>query len=54
MISKGRGQGTLEYVIIFAVAVAAIILVVNKFLKPRVDASYDHLKDELGAKFNSY
>ena len=52
MIRKGIGQGTLEYVIIFAAVVAAIIIVAN-VLRPKIWGSYGHLKDELNAKFNS-
>ncbi len=43
-----RGQGTLEYVIIL-VAVVAVIIAVARFLKPKVESSYDHLDAEIKA-----
>jgi|WetSurMetagenome_2_1015567.scaffolds.fasta_scaffold179605_2 hypothetical protein len=37
------GQSTLEYVIILAAVVGAIVLVATNFLKPKLTDSYDTL-----------
>lgn len=42
-----RGQGTLEYVIILAAIVAAIIVVANSYLKPRLQSSYGTLTGKM-------
>jgi len=44
-----KGQGTLEYVIILAAVVAAIIVVANA-LRPKIQNSYDTLGDKMEAK----
>jgi len=44
-----KGQGTLEYVIILAAVVAAIIVVANA-LKPKIEDSYDKLGDKMQKK----
>ena len=41
------GQGTLEYVIILAAVVAAIIAVGNNFLKPRLSSTYETLGNKV-------
>jgi len=42
---KTNGQGTLEYVIIFAAIVGAVIFVVA-LMQPKIRSSYDHLAAE--------
>jgi len=50
-VSK-RGQGTLEYVIILAAVVAAIIAVATA-LKPKIQDSYDALGTTMETKVKS-
>jgi len=49
MKSFRRGQGTLEYVIILAAVVAAIIVVANA-LKPKIQGAYNTLGDKMQNK----
>jgi len=49
MRSFRKGQGTLEYVIILAAVVAAIIVVANA-LKPKIQASYNTLGTKMQTK----
>lgn len=44
-----KGQSTLEYVIILAAVVGAIIAVATMF-KPKLSATYGTLTDKMGAK----
>lgn len=44
-----KGQGTLEYVIILAAVVAAIIVAANA-LKPKIEDSYDTLGTKMQTK----
>ena len=47
-----KGQGTLEYVIILAAVVAAIIVVANA-LRPKIQDSYANLGDKMKNKIVS-
>ncbi|MCK9432778.1 MAG: class III signal peptide-containing protein [Candidatus Omnitrophica bacterium] len=46
MLRLRKGQGTLEYVIILAAVVGAIIAV-GALLKPKLKTSYDDLSDKM-------
>jgi Flp pilus assembly pilin Flp len=46
------GQSTLEYVIILAAVVGAIILVATTVLKPKLQTSYGNLTDKMQSKVN--
>ena len=52
MFKRIRGQSTLEYVIILAAVVGAIILVANA-LKPKVVDTYGGLGDKMKNKVDS-
>ena len=47
-----RGQSTLEYVIILAAVVGAIILIATTVLKPKLQTSYGNLTDKMQSKVN--
>ena len=49
MLKRMKGQSTLEYVIILAAVVGAIILVANA-LKPKVEQTYGGLGDKMRDK----
>jgi Flp pilus assembly pilin Flp len=49
MLKKIRGQSTLEYVIILAAVVGAIIMVANA-LKPKIQDTYGDLGDKMESK----
>ncbi|RJP27416.1 MAG: class III signal peptide-containing protein [Candidatus Omnitrophota bacterium] len=51
MLSK-RGQSTLEYVLILTAIIAAIILVANNFVRPRVGSSLDHVTNQMEQQAN--
>lgn len=42
MFRQKRAQGTLEYIIVFTVIVAAILLASNTFIRERVKNILDH------------
>jgi len=48
-----RGQSTLEYVIILAAVIGAIILVASTFMKPKLQKSYDTLTTKMQDKVES-
>ena len=48
-----RGQSTLEYVIILAAVVGAIILVASTYMKPKLQQSYDTLTTKMQDKVES-
>lgn len=50
MFRKTRGQSTLEYVIILAAIVGAIIMVANSVLKPKIQSTYSGLADKMESK----
>lgn len=50
MLRRIRGQSTLEYVIILAAIVGAIILVANSVLKPKIQSTYSGLADKMESK----
>ena len=45
-----RGQSTLEYVIILAAIIGAIVLVANTILKPKLQGTYNSLTDKMQNK----
>jgi Flp pilus assembly pilin Flp len=49
MLKSRKGQGTLEYVIILAAVVGAIIAV-GTLLKPKLNDSYDNLSEKMKDK----
>ncbi|MBU1998970.1 MAG: hypothetical protein ABIG46_00670 [Candidatus Omnitrophota bacterium] len=51
-MKKRRGQSTLEYVLVLTAIVGAIILAATKFVKPRVEASLDHVTGEMNDQVN--
>ena len=52
MLKRIRGQSTLEYVIILAAVVGAIILVANA-LKPKLETTYGDLGDRMQDKVDT-
>lgn len=46
MLRAKRGQSTLEYIIIFTVIVAAVLLAANSFIRPRVTNILDHVSGQ--------
>lgn len=55
MLRKKRGQSTLEYVMVFAAVVAALIIVVYTKMKPSVESVVDAAAtkmDTAAAAFN--
>ena len=46
-MKRCRGQSTLEYVIILAAIIGAIVLVANTILKPKLKNTYDGLTDKM-------
>ncbi|MFH0854906.1 MAG: hypothetical protein V1869_00080 [Candidatus Omnitrophota bacterium] len=48
-----RAQSTLEYVIILAAVVGAIIYVASTLLKPKLQSSYDTLTTKMHDKIES-
>lgn len=49
MLRRIKGQSTLEYVIILAAVIGAIVMVANA-LKPKIEATYDTLGDTMQTK----
>lgn len=49
-MKRCRGQSTLEYVIILAAIVGAIIMVANSVLKPKIQSTYSGLADKMESK----
>lgn len=45
------GQSTMEYIILFAIVVGAIILAANN-LKPKIQKAYGHLSAGITSKVN--
>ena len=45
------GQSTMEYIILFAIVVGAVILAANK-LKPKIQNAYGHLSAGITSKVN--
>ena len=41
--NRNKGQSTLEYLIVFAVIIATILLVTKTIIKPAVEDSMNHL-----------
>lgn len=48
-----KGQSTLEYVIILAAIIGAIIFVSTTLLKPKLQSTYDTLTTKMQDKVNS-
>jgi len=53
MIKFKQGQSTLEYVIILAAVVGAIILVATTVLKPKLQTSYSDLTGKMQQKVSN-
>jgi hypothetical protein len=51
-MKRFRAQSTLEYVIILAAIIGAIVLVANTILKPKLQSSYSGLTDKMQNKVN--
>ena len=49
-MKRCRGQSTLEYVIILAAIIGAIVLVANTILKPKLQSTYSGLTDKMENK----
>lgn len=49
-MKKRRGQSTLEYVIILAAIIGAIVVVANTVLKPKLQSSYNTLTNKMQTK----
>ncbi|MGA2775797.1 MAG: hypothetical protein ABSE81_07055 [Candidatus Omnitrophota bacterium] len=49
-MKRCKAQSTLEYVIILAAIIGAIVLVANTILKPKLQASYSGLTDKMQTK----
>lgn len=41
-----KGQSTLEYIIVFTVIVAAVLLAANKFIRGRTENMLDHVSGQ--------
>ena len=48
-MERKKGQSTMEYVIVFTVIVAAIILAASQYVKPSVMGSISHVSSEMEA-----
>ena len=51
-MKRCKGQSTLEYVIILAAVIGAIVVVANA-LKPKIESSYGTLGDTMSSKVSS-
>ena len=49
-MKRYKGQSTLEYVIILAAIIGAIVLVASTVLKPKLQSTYSGLTDKMKAK----
>lgn len=46
MRNLSKGQSTLEYIIIFTVIVAAVLVAANMFIRPKVTSMLNHTANE--------
>jgi len=53
MKRSDRGQSTLEYVIIVAAVIGAIVVVAATFLRPKLETSYDGLTTKMENKIGT-
>jgi Flp pilus assembly pilin Flp len=51
-MKRRKAQSTLEYAIILAAIIGAIVLIANTILKPKLQASYSGLTDKMEQKVN--
>ncbi|MFA6217551.1 MAG: hypothetical protein WDL87_07905 [Candidatus Omnitrophota bacterium] len=49
MVSKKKGQSTLEYVLILTAVIAGIIFATTQFIQPRVQSSVNHVTNQMNA-----
>lgn len=47
MFRRNKGQSSLEYALVLVAIIAAILIAANKFVKPRVESSMDHVSGEM-------
>ncbi|MFA5118827.1 MAG: hypothetical protein WC695_08270 [Candidatus Omnitrophota bacterium] len=49
MLSRRKGQSTLEYVLILTAVIAGIIFATTQFIQPRVQDSVNHVTNQMNS-----